>query len=446
MKSKLRFGRFPSPAVNGALMLVIVSIVIAASIIDTSIVKLSVFTGNFTSTLNIVVFSVLVAIYAVGQHIILLFIKRKINLNKIPPLNTIHKIVSIIQYFLISVFIIIIAQMIFASYYNLFLLKLSVCISYGLSVFLLAFLAKKFFSWFRSNHDIIVISYALSVGILSVNAVFTILTVMYGLIGQQEEIRPLSSPVSIVTNADNIFNSIYVESSILSFIFIWIATALLLRYYSKKFGTAKYWIIISVPLFYFLSQFQDIFIDLFAPFRLSDPILFGIVFTLVFNMAKPIGGILFGLAFWIISKRISQHTIKDYLRIAAYGTVLLFTSYQAIDLIVAPYPPFGLVTVSFIGLSSYMLLIGIYSSAMSISKDSELRKFIGTIAVKESKLLDSIGFAQIEQELIMKITPLIRRQAQNIEEETGIMPSLTDKDVKKYLDDVLLEIRKNNKK
>ena len=283
-------------------------------------------------------------------------------------------------------------------------------------------------------------------GILSVNAAFTILTVMYGLIGQQEEIRLISSPVSIVTNADNIFNSIYVISSILSFIFIWIATVLLLRYYSKKLGTAKYWIMVSVPLFYFLSQFQDIFIDLFAPFRLSDPILFGIVFTLVFNMAKPIGGILFGLAFWIISKRVSQHAIKDYLIVSAYGIVLLLTSNQATALMVAPYPPFGLVTVSFIGLSSYMLLIGIYSSAMSISQDSELRKFIGNVAAKESKLLDSIGFAQMEQELIMKITPVIRRQAQNIEEETGIMTSLTDKDVKQYLYDILMEVRKNNRK
>ena len=175
----------------------------------------------------------------------------------------------------------------------------------------------------------------------------------------------------------------------------------------KRLGTAKYWIIVSVPLFYFLSQFQDIFIDLFAPFRLSNPILFGIVFTLVFNLTKPIGGILFGVAFWIISKRVSQYAIKDYLIVSAYGIVILLTSNQATDLIFAPYPPFGIVTVAFIGLSSYMLLIGIYSSAMSISKDSELRKFIGKVAAKESKLLDSIGFAQMEHELIMKITPVV---------------------------------------
>jgi hypothetical protein len=427
-------------------MFVIFSIIIAASIIDTSIVKLSVFTGNFSSTLNIVVFSVLIAIYAVGQHIILLFIRRKINLNKMHPLNTIHKIVSIIQYFLISVFFIIVLQMIFYSYYNLFLLKLSTCISYGLSVFILAFLTKRFFSWFRIHHEIIVISYAIAIAILSVNIVFTILTVMDVLKGQQEEIRPISSPVSIITNADNLYNSAYVVSSVLSFIFVWIATVLLLRYYSKKIGTAKYWVIVSVPLFYFLSQFQYIFIDLFAPFRLSDPILFGIAFTLFFNMAKPIGGILFGVAFWTVSRSVSQYPIRNYLIVSAYGLVLLFTSIQAIDLMFAPYPPFGLVTASFVGLSSYMLLVGIYSSAISISQDSELRKFIGKIAVKEAKFLEGIGFAQMTQEISIKILPVIRHQAHNIEEEAGVMISLTDKEIKQYLYDVLTEVRKNYNK
>jgi hypothetical protein len=46
------------------------------------------------------------------------------------------------------------------------------------------------------------------------------------------------------------------------------------------------------------SQFQTLFLDVFTPFRLSDPILFGIVYTLIFSAAKPAGGILFGVAFW----------------------------------------------------------------------------------------------------------------------------------------------------
>ncbi|WP_186434185.1 hypothetical protein [Candidatus Nitrosocosmicus arcticus] len=256
-----------------------------------------------------------------------------------------------------------------------------------------------------------------------------------------DKIRYTKSPVTSVNNVSNVFNLIYVISSVLSFIFVWLATVLLLRYYSKKIGTAKYWIIVTAPLFYFLSQFQSIFLNLFDSFRISDPILFGIIFTLIFTMSKPIGGILFGIAFWMASRRVTKYAVKDYLMVSAFGVVLLFTSNQITILIFAPYPPFGLITASLIGLSSYMLLIGIYSSAMSVSRDIELRKFIHTVAEKEAKLLDRIGYAQVEQELATKVIPLVHIKAQNIEQDTGIRTSLTDAEIKQYLDDVLAEVR-----
>jgi hypothetical protein len=43
-------------------------------------------------------------------------------------------------------------------------------------------------------------------------------------------------------------------------------------------------------------------------------------------------------------------------------------------------------TVSFFGLSSFLIFIGIYSSAFSVSEDSELRKSIRRYAIKESKV------------------------------------------------------------
>jgi hypothetical protein len=65
-------------------------------------------------------------------------------------------------------------------------------------------------------------------------------------------------------------------------------------------------------------------------------------------------------------------------------------------LVSSPYPPFGLPTISFIGLASYLVLAGIYSSAISAAEDSKLRQSIRNFALKETKLLDSIGMAQME--------------------------------------------------
>lgn len=280
--------------------------------------------------------------------------------------------------------------------------------------------------------------------VMSINIVFMVVVVLHGLEPQGDEIRPIRNPITAVINAENIFNFIYVVSSVLSFILIWVATVLLLRYYSKKFGRARYWIIVSAPLFYFLSQYQALFFNLFDSFRLSDPTSFGIIFTLIFTMSKPIGGILFGVSFWIVSRRVSKHVIKYYLIVSAYGLILLFASNQATSLIFAPYPPYGLVTASLLGLSSYLLLVGIYSSAMSISRDRELRKFISTVATKEIEWLDRIGSAQVEQELIKKVIPLVQHKAQTIEQETGIKSSLSDADIKQYLNDVIAEV-KNSK-
>ena len=67
-------------------------------------------------------------------------------------------------------------------------------------------------------------------------------------------------------------------------------------------------------------------------------------------------------------------------------------------------PPFGLVTICFMGLASYLLYIGIYSSALSVSEDSRLRQRIRKEALKESQqFLDAIGTAEMEQEIEQKV-------------------------------------------
>ena len=122
------------------------------------------------------------------------------------------------------------------------------------------------------------------------------------------------------------------------------------------------------------------------------------------------------------------------------------------------------------GLSAYLILVGIYSSAISVSEDSILRQSIRTIAIKESSLLDSIGMAQMEQQIQRKVFPSIRasllelvdnigtaQMEQEIErrvlkvakeqqdvltEQSGIESSLTEDDMKEYLEQVIKEVKK----
>lgn len=116
--------------------------------------------------------------------------------------------------------------------------------------------------------------------------------------------------------------------------------------------------------------------------------------------------------------------VRDYFIISGFGVVLLFTSNQGITLVSFTYPPFGLATVSFLGISSYLILIGIYSSAISVSEDINLRKSNRNHAVKEVKLLESIGTAQVQQEIERKVMTFTRRTRDSMVEDTGMLRRL----------------------
>ncbi len=80
---------------------------------------------------------------------------------------------------------------------------------------------------------------------------------------------PPLTPVANYVSGYNIFYQGYVVTSIISFILTWIATV----YYfivTLKYWTAKYWILVSIPLVYFLSQFQFVFVDMFTSFRIRS--------------------------------------------------------------------------------------------------------------------------------------------------------------------------------
>jgi len=75
-------------------------------------------------------------------------------------------------------------------------------------------------------------------------------------------------------------------------------------------------------------------------------------------MGKVAGGIFFGIAFWIISRSLPHGSIiKDYLIICAFGFIFFFTSNQVIVLVIAPYPPFGLIVTAYIGLMKLITLV-----------------------------------------------------------------------------------------
>jgi hypothetical protein len=434
---------------------VVVFVIIAALVVDTSLIKISDFFIRTPeiSTFMIGVFVAIGIIYVIGQSILLKIVKLKSNEPGNPPdlyIRYMHKLVIIVQYILIVILVFVILEILLTSYYSTIVLILATAISYALAITMMGLLTQRFLSWFKSNRNFVVLLYGLSSVTFAINAAFTLALVISWSpslplkVGQQ--IADMARFI-VTGSLAGYLNYGYVASSIASFMLMWCATAMLLAHYSKRLGRIVYWIIISIPLAYFLSQFITSHINLFESLLISNPTFFGTLLTLIFTLTNLAGGILFGVAFWIVAKSLQRDSIvRNYMIISAYGLVLLFVSNQAIVFVSVPFPPFGLVTISFTGLSSYLILIGIYSAAVSVSQDVKLRKSVRKIAVNELKLLDSIGTAEMQEKIQKKVMIITKENRDNMIEETGVSPSLTEEDIKSYLDEVLQEVKDRSRK
>ncbi|MGB6627583.1 MAG: hypothetical protein WBE61_05585 [Nitrososphaeraceae archaeon] len=93
-----------------------------------------------------------------------------------------------------------------------------------------------------------------------------------------------------------------------------------------------------------------------------------------------------------------------------------------------------------------MILTGLYNSAVSVARDVKLRRSIKSSALlQSSKLLDSIGTAQITKEIEDKVMKMTQDDAYALTQQSGIEPSLTDNEIKSYLERVLLELGKKKR-
>ena len=161
-----------------------------------------------------------------------------------------------------------------------------------------------------------------------------------------------------------------------------------------------------------------------------------------------LGGIFFGIAFLTIARHLEGNNIvKNYLTNSAYGLILLCISNQAVIVwINNPYLAFGIATVSFVGLSSYLVVMGVYYSAVSVSEDSALPHSIRKFAFDQSKFLGVIGIAQMENMLKKRVADVAKNQIDELKTKSGFEAQLSDDEGKKYIDIVLEEIKEQKEK
>ena len=434
--------------------LVLMITLIVTVLIDTSVVKINdLIDKNFISLQSkLILFTVNSSLCLLLQFQIIKYLQNSIKKDRLSKKlkATTFYIISLISICVLGISIgFLIFQLFYYNYYNTSMIIFIIIISYGTATAFMIQLCLLFLSWFNSNHNLIVFLYFISILVIAFNL---IMTAAY----TSTKVSELPNPTGEYVGGSGFFSSdrysllenTYRISSFMSFFSIWVPTVILMNYYREKSTNAiVYWILLSVPLVYFLITYfyQFIFGNLLISYVGIDPVTISIIIGVFLSLNKPIGGLIFGAAFWKISKIVSYDKhIKTYMVISGWGMFLIFAANQATTQIVPGiYPPFGLLTITVLNIAAVFMLLGIYNSATLVSSNHNLRKIIHKHAL-ESGLLEIIGKAEMENE-IKKTVKKITDDKDVLETDKKTKIELDEKELRKYIDAVVKETKKDYK-
>ncbi|MDW0198850.1 MAG: hypothetical protein QOK54_10735 [Nitrososphaeraceae archaeon] len=216
--------------------------------------------------------------------------------------------------------------------------------------------------WFKSRRNYIILLYIITFSLVSVNIVVS-LTYYENILLRSYSIEIKSYRISTYVTgfyskpADELLSSAYNVIFILSFLVIWVATMALLNQYKYRLGKIKYYALTMISLIYFIFPFHTYFANLLSPFVLNFPIAVSVIYTILFSASKQVGALLFSLSFLIASTVVPKDSIRKSLLISCIGMTILFSSVEITPLQYKVFPPYGVISESFIplGRSCYLL-------------------------------------------------------------------------------------------
>jgi hypothetical protein len=433
--------------VNIRLIFILLSIISSISITDVLGVRILNFIGPaYPIEISVLAFISLFVIFLISWLIIIKLISpfRPVysSNSSVKLFNLMFRLLELSPLVSSGVIMAIIAQLLESSIYHVYLIPTTTIASYIPAIIILSLLILKLTKWFKSKHDFVMLSYTIAMAAILINAILIMVNFPEGM-EDYNTVRHATRIQDIITvmGIPHQPNAVAVQiSSFFSFVLTWGATALLLRHYSRKTGEIIYWLLVALPLLYFLGQQPPIFNYLFSTVRDSDPFLYAKLTVLFFGLTKTAGGIFFAIGFWTMATSIKNKAIKNYLRLSGFGILQIFVATQASSVLIGPYPPFGVIALSSMALASNLTFVGIFYTALSIAKETNVRIEISQ-KVKKLAMIGKMGTAQMEEDLLREVKPIVDKHH---EEKDEIPTSLEEEDIKLFVRNALDEIRKKN--
>ena len=429
-------------------------ILIVALGIDNAILKINDLVNKtfIPEGAKLLLFAVNSSLCLLFVFIILTYLEASFKKN---PLNKKFDLELLYRFSLNSLFVIatLMALLVFQqydnSYYNISISIFIIIISYGTATGFLIKLIMLFLSWWRSNPNWVLSLFITSMILITFNLAITAIVTVIKLGDRSDEIRPFVGGAVDISAGKYVFlNNIYTVTTLTSFVCFWVTTAILINYYRERsFSKLTYWILLAIPLVYFLLNYIYPFIlsTLLSGSMALDPVTVSLYLTTFLTLSKPIGGLTFAIAFWKISSILSyEKNIKTYMIVCGWGIFLIFSTNQAGTQTLAPYPPFGLATTSALILGSFMMLLGVYNSAVLVGNNNKLRTSIRQYAL-ESSLLGAVGTSQMSKEIAQTVKKITRLKYQ-LETDEELPIDFDESGLKDYLSHLVVEVKKQRDK
>jgi hypothetical protein len=449
-KAKEKLANYATIRLSKKTSFILILIFTIVVVFDTTIVDFSSYSGvEFATSQHIGIFIIFSMIFAIISTILLYIVRNIISTDPSQPAHPgfryFQAIIIAVLIFTLGILLLIIFQMVLSNKYSLILLEIQTYISHLSALVFLSFLIFLFAGWLISRRNYRVAMYAIAFSLASISIVVSLIYLESYLSNSRFQQLPDVKPYALASFVTQLQGLPITESlsvvfdvlSISSFLLMWVATAIFLSQYRYKMGGIKYYSIMSIPLLYYVFPFQNYFGDMFFSLLQSSPVYYSISYILIFSATKQAGALLFSLAFWSASTLIYDNRVRKSLLISAIGMAMLFGSLEIEPLQYHTYPPYGLVTEAFIPLGTYLLFVGIFTSAKSISRDANIRREFYKTAESQLTLLKAIGVSEMEKELENQVKYLQKRAELLGPTE---VPELEEEDVKEILHDVLNEL------
>ena len=174
---------------------IVCTIVVIALIADASLARTADLLSNVLarkSATTLVIFTLVSIACFVGQFMILLFVRnrsKEIKAKASVQFHRNYKVTMAVQIALSMILLIVILQLITASYYFTVALVATITISYALGITMMALLMKSFLSWFKTSKNLVILAYSISALTLAIYLAFTLFFAATTLLDAPAEIR-----------------------------------------------------------------------------------------------------------------------------------------------------------------------------------------------------------------------------------------------------------------